>query len=334
MILLLIQKGRNIMTVQYEPYYFEHSILNDKNQGENLMRSAQAFALLGFLTLSLNSWGADRYETILSKMRALNAKYPESTEIFSIGPNDDGVEIMGIRISTTPKEIDPKKIGHILVGTHHGNELGAADFSMKFTEDLLARYQSDELYKGKLSETEWAIIPVLNISGYNQTNRYEHGVDPNRDYPGPCIKGDGGKLKSVRNLMEFMKNRVYVGSLTVHGYVGSLTYPWGVSTSNTHTEDHNMFEKITAKAAEFNDYQIGTSTDVVYSCDGAYEDYAYWKYGMWSLLLELRNGNAEDISSTSLAIASYYDQLDSSPSTHHTLNGECTRSRKPDLHNE
>ena len=37
---------------------------------------------------------------------------------------------------------------------------------------------------------------------------------------------------------------------------------------------------------------------------------------------------------TSAAIAAYYDQLDASPSTHHALNGQCTRSLKPDLHNE
>jgi carboxypeptidase T len=293
-----------------------------------------------FMIVILSSWiglqclGADRYQTILSRMEALQAKYPDSAEMFSIGANDDGVEIKGIRISTTPKQMDPKKVAHVLVGTHHGNELGAAEFSMKFVEDLLNRYHSDELYKGKLNDLEWAIIPVLNISGYNAANRYEHGVDPNRDYPGPCVHVSGAKLKSIQNLINFIGQRTYVGSLTVHGYVGALTYPWGVSTSNTHTADHNTFAKITEKAAEHNGYQVGTSTDVVYPCDGSYEDYAYWKHGMWSLLLELKNGDVTDIQNTSLAIASYYDQLDSTPSTHHDLNGECGRSRKPDLHNE
>ena len=290
--------------------------------------------LIVLFIFSINSFAADRYQTILSRMDTLHNKYPTTTEIFSIGTNDDGVEIKAMRISTSPTQVDPKKIGHIVVATHHGNEVGAAEFTMKFIEDLLTRYDSDEIYKGKLGETEWSMIPVLNISGYNAANRYEHGSDPNRDYPGPCISGNGGSLKSIRTLMDFMKQRIYVGSLTVHGYVGSLTYPWGVSTSNTHSEDHNAFEKITAKAAQFNGYTVGTSTDIVYACDGAYEDYAYWKFGMWSLLLELKNGNSEDIRTTSAAIAAYYDQLDASPSTHHALNGQCTRSLKPDLHNE
>lgn len=298
------------------------------------MRLTSVFALSLLSLFSLKTFGADRYQNVLSRMEALRSKHSDTSEIFSIGKNDDGIDIMAMRISLSPKQVDEKKLGHIMVGTHHGNELGAAEFTLKFIEDLLARYKSDEVYKGKLGETEWTIIPVLNISGYNAANRYEHSVDPNRDYPGPCINAAGGQLKSIRTLMDFMKQRVYVGSLTVHGYVGSLTYPWGVSTPNTHTEDHNAFQKVTEKAAEHNGYQVGTSTDIVYACDGSYEDYAYWKYGMWSLLLELKNGNAQDIQDTSLAIASYYDQLDSAPSTHHVLTAGCSRTRKPDLHNE
>ena len=295
--------------------------------------SKPAIFILFFLT-ALNSFGIDRYRALLDRLEILSSKFKDTSEIFSIGKNDDGVDIKAIRISTTPKQVNQEKIGHLLVGTHHGNELGAAEFTIKFIENLLGRYHSDELFKGKLSETEWTIIPVLNISGYNAANRYEHGVDPNRDYPGPCISEPGGKLKSIQTLMALMNQRVYVGSLTVHGYVGSLTYPWGVATPDTHTLDHNTFEKITSKAAEFNNYQVGTSTDIVYSCDGSYEDFAYWKHGMWSLLLELKNGNPQDIDSTIPAIASYYDQLDSAPSTHHTLTAGCNRNRKPDLHYE
>jgi carboxypeptidase T len=292
--------------------------------------------VLGFVlsAVAVSNPPTGRYKDIVDKMNLLQAQYAKFSETFSIGVNDDGVEIFALRVSLTPKLVDPKKVGHIVVSTHHGNELAAPIFTMHFTQKLLERYNSDDIFRGSLAETEWTIIPVLNISGYNAANRNEKGYDPNRDYPGPCISSPGGKLKSIRTLMDHMKTRSYTGSLTVHGYVGALTYPWGMSTSNTHTNDHNAFESITAKAASYNGYRYGTSTDVVYPCEGAYEDYAYWKHGMWSLLLELRNGSDQDIRDTAQAIASYFDQLESSPSTKNQMTGSCTRPIKPDLHNE
>ncbi len=301
------------------------------------MRPIISFIVMGLLLVGVVSNAAapeGRYKDIAQNMANLQKKYPQISSIFSIGQNDDGVEILAMRISTTPNMMDPKKIGQIVVSTHHGNELAAPLFTMHFTEELLKRYAGRELFQGNLADQEWTIVPVLNISGYNKGAREEHGQDPNRDYPGPCISGNGGRLKSIHQVMEHLKTRVYTGSLTVHGYAAALTYPWGVSTSNTHTNDHNQFEKITAKAAKLNNYRYGTSTDVVYPCDGAYEDYAYYKYGTWSLLLELASGSASDISSTSDAIMSYFDQLDSSPSVKNEMTGSCSRASKPDLHNE
>jgi len=270
-----------------------------------------------------------RYKVIVDKLHLLQTTHPTVSHIFSIGKNAQDEDIIAMRISTNPSNMVPSKIGHIVVSTHHGNELAAPEFTMEFIQDLLSRFDSDELYRGNLADTEWTIIPVLNISGYNTASRNENGRDPNRDYPGPCISSTGGQVGSIRTLMQFLETRTFSGSLTVHGYAAALTYPWGVSVTNTHTHDHNLFEKITRKAAELNGYQYGTSTDIVYPCDGAYEDYVYWKYGMWSMLLELKDGSANDISRT---VKSYYfDQLDSTPSTQHTLNSQCSKDRGPDM---
>lgn len=275
-----------------------------------------------------------RYKTIVDSLNAIHAQYPETTEVFSIGANDDGVELYAMRVSVTPKETDLKKIGQLVVSTHHGNELKAPEFTMYFLKELVKRYHSRELFRGNLSDMEWTVVPVLNVSGYNAGNRYEKGMDPNRDYPGPCFNAQGGKLKSIQRVMDFAASRPFAGSLTVHGYAGALTYPWGVSVSNTHTNDHNAYVSITQKAAAMNGYRFGTSTDIVYPVDGAYEDYVYWKHGMWSLLLELKDGSTTDIERTEKAITYYFDQIDSTPSTQNQLTSSCSRNMKPDLHNE
>ena len=283
------------------------------------------------LVFSLTASGAEpsgRYKTVVDRMNALQAQFPERVGVFSIGQNDDGVEIYAMRISTSPRYSDTAKVAHFIVSTHHGNEQKATTFTMHFVDELLKKYLSPEVYRGNLADTEWTVIPVLNVSGYNSNNRYEKGVDSNRDYPGICSGAPGGRLKSIRLIMEHLKTRVYSGSLTVHGYIGTLTYPWGVNVDNPRTHDHNHFAQITAKAASHNGYRHGTSTDIVYPAEGTYEDYAYLKHGMWSLLLELKDGSADDIRKTTTAMMAYFDQLDASPSTKNQFTARCLRNNK------
>ncbi len=286
---------------------------------------------LGLFSQAVAAPATGKYLNIVDQMRAVEKQYPQFAKIFSIGTNDDDVEILGLRISTSPQASDPQKATHLIVGTHHGNETAAPVFVMAYVKTLVERYNSSDLFRTNLLATEWNIIPVLNISGYNAGNRNEKGQDPNRDYPGPCTNSGGGRLKSVRTLMDFMKTRTFAGSLTVHGYLGAMTYPWGVDVNDTHTLDHNYFQQITEKAADIAGYRYGTSTDIVYPCDGAFEDYSYWKYGMWSLLLELENGSASDIQSSVAGITSYFDELAASPSSKNQLKSQCQRSGRADL---
>lgn len=280
------------------------------------------------------AWAAPitgNYAKIVDQMRAMETQYPKFAKVISIGTNDDNVEILGLRISTSPAANDPQKPAHLIVGTHHGNEGGAPVFVMAFVKRLLDRYSGQDLFRTNLMETEWHIIPVLNISGYNANTRTEKGQDPNRDYPGPCISATGGRLKSIHAMMDYMTTRQFAASLTVHGYLGAMTYPWGVDVSDTHTADQNYFEQVTGKAADIAGYRHGTSTDVVYPCDGAFEDYSYWKHGLWSLLLELESGSASDIKSTVEGITAYFDEIAATPSLKNQFKGNCQRSGRADL---
>lgn len=290
--------------------------------------------VLAWCVILQSSFAAEptgRYKAIVDQLNKLHVQYPNITSIYSIGKNDDGVDILAMRVSLTPAANDPKKIGQLIVGTHHGNEFQAPVFTMAFLTDLLGRYHTSNVYRGNLADMEWHVVPVLNISGYNQNNRYEKGVDPNRDYPGPCVATTTSKLASIRLAQALLASRPFAGSLTVHGYIGALTYPWGIDIGDTHTLDHNQFEAVTAKAARENGYQHGTSTDIVYPCDGSFEDYSYWKHGTWSLLAELRDGSPTDIKNTIKAITVYFDGIDSSPSVKNQLKSQCKREKRPDL---
>jgi carboxypeptidase T len=286
------------------------------------------------LVLSFSVHAAEptgRYRAVYDQMRAIEAQNPTVARIFSIGTNDEGTELYALRVSTSPKNMDKSKIGQLLVATHHGNEGGSTLLAMAFMKDLVNRFQTDELWRGNLSQMEWTIIPVLNVSGYNANNRYEHGNDPNRDYPGPCVKSGFGKLKSIRTLMQFLETRTFAGSITAHGYVGNVTYPWGFYTDDRKTLDQNRYEEVFRKVAEVNHYAYGNSADAIYPANGCYEDYVYWKYGSWSLLIEMLNGSSQDVAASVPAIAKFYDLIDSTPSSKNQFEANCTRHQGPDL---
>ncbi|MFM8269650.1 MAG: M14 family zinc carboxypeptidase [Pseudomonadota bacterium] len=292
------------------------------------------------LALTSLSFAADaeedgsRYSKIVKEMKSMEASHPGLAKVFSIGTNDEGTELYALRVSTSPQSVDPSKVGHFLVATLHGNEGGSTLLAMEFLKDLLQRYQSDELYKSNLAQTEFTVLPVLNVSGFNRNSRYEHGQDPNRDYEGPCQDKAPGKLKSIRTLMEYMGTRPFAATVTAHGYIGNFTYPWGFYTDNNKTLDENRYREVFRKVAEVNGYTYGNAGDIIYPANGTYEDYVYWKHGSWSLLLELRNGSAKDVAGTVPAIARYFDLIDSSPSSKNQFSANCTRHQGPDLRRE
>lgn len=267
-----------------------------------------------------------RYDKITADLKAMETGAPQVAKVVSIGKNDEGTAIQALRVSLRPEMSDSLRIAHLVVGTHHGNEGAAATTAMAFAKKLVGKFQSGAVYREGLVETEWLIVPVLNISGYNKNSRYERSVDPNRDYPSPCVSQPGGKLKSTTLLRQVFDARAYVGSVTLHGYIGTMTYPWGVNVSDPRTRDHNAFERVTRKAAEVNGYRYGTSTDVVYPADGTYEDWAYWKHGNWTLLIEMKDGSASDVTKTVDAMFVYFNELDQAPSTHHALESGCQRA--------
>jgi len=218
---------------------------------------------------------ASKYEAVVTYMEQLHAQFPETTELFDLGLNDDSVMIKGIRIGFG-------SLNNLVVATHHGNEYGSAEIAKAFAASIA---------KEPLMDQSIYIIPVLNINGYNRNSRNEtkkgESFDPNRDYQGPCISNSDHNLNSTRLLAEFLEKKNIISSMTLHTHFPAITYPWGVSSSTTKTPDQSFFEQLAKYAATGNNYYIGTSADVVYPADGTFEDFAYWKYGVWSLLYEI-----------------------------------------------
>lgn len=225
-----------------------------------------------FLTLGPS---ASNYDKVTATLAQINQANPGTTKLISIGVSDKGVPIQAIQIGNGP-------VNSLIVSTHHGNEYGST---------AVALGVADSLAKAPIEGQTVFIVPVLNISGYNALNRYESGVkgsfDPNRDYPGPCVSGSSYNLKSTKALSDFLVEKDIQISATLHTYFPAVVYPWGISTHDLSTPYDSAYIQLVKDATVESNYQTGNNTEVLYPADGTFEDYAYWKHGIWSLLFEL-----------------------------------------------
>ena len=216
-----------------------------------------------------------KYPDVVAFLKTLEARFPANVSRFNLGVSDSGSMIEGVRIGAGATRA-------LIVATHHGNEYGSSEVALaaaaSFADNPLP---SHTLY----------VIPVLNIGGYNSRSREEKAGkiyhDPNRDYPGPCGSDSEFALKSTHALADFAAREGIVTSATLHTYYPAVVYPWGFGTRDLETAYQADFERLVEAAVSESRYETGNSTAVIYPANGTYEDYAFWKHGIWSLLFEL-----------------------------------------------
>jgi carboxypeptidase T len=224
----------------------------------------------------LQAPSGNNYELVLKSMDQIAATNPSHVQVFTMGTNSQGQPIKGLRIGHGP-------VNSLIVGTHHGNEYGSTAVALGVAQDLA---------KNPILEQTVYLIPVLNISGYNRKDRYETNAqgsvtDANRDYPSPCKKDPAFRLKSTEALAQFLVDKNISISATLHTYWPAVVYPWGISSTDLSTPYDDQYKALVAAATLESKYQTGNNTDVLYAADGTFEDYSYWKHGIWSLLFEL-----------------------------------------------
>ncbi len=224
-----------------------------------------------------------KYKDVTDYLHQLAKTYPQTAELFTLGYSDTGVAIEGIKLGSG-------SVHNLVVGTHHGNEYGSTEIALNFAEAIAqAPIQGQTMY----------VIPVLNIDGYDIRQRWERvngeSIDPNRDYPGPCGTEGPFHSRSTRALADFLQNENIVVSATLHTYWPAAVFPWGISTYDLDTPYTPIFMNLVQVATSASQYQTGNSTEVIYPADGAFEDYAYWKHGIWSILFELGQTHAPNV---------------------------------------
>jgi carboxypeptidase T len=226
---------------------------------------------------------ATPYTDVKTFLNQIASEYPQNVVPFDLGLSDSGDVIKGLKIGNGP-------IHDVVVGTHHGNEYGSTE---------VAKAVAASLAQNPMAGYTIYVIPVLNISGYNSNDRREalNGTtyDPNRDYPGPCGTEGPFKLKSTAALAKMVDKENIIASATLHTFYPAVVYPWGIPTHDLATPYQDIFTNMVKAATVESHYQIGNSTEVIYPASGCYEDYAFWKLGIWSILFELGNTHTPSV---------------------------------------
>lgn len=265
---------------------------------------------------------ATNYQTVTQKLAEYAAANPTEVEQIVIGVNNQGEQIQGLKIGHGPTPA-------LVVGMHHGNEYGSTAVALGVAESFS---------KQPLPGYTVYVVPVLNISGYNKGSRYETGsgqtLDANRDYPSPCKSGANFQLRSTDALARFVDEKNIVISATLHTYWPAVLYPWGISTSDLSTPYDKQFIQLAKDATLESGYQSGNSTEMLYAADGTFEDYAFWKHGIWSLLFEIGFSHSPDPSAVQTMVRTnvpgirrFIENAPITRATDHLFIGQCDGSR-------
>ncbi len=233
-------------------------------------------ALLATQALAASDPAHKKYADVKNFMHDLVRSHPGTVRSVTVGESDSGEVIEGVAIGDGP-------VHNLVVATHHGNEYGSTEVGIAVAASLADKPIADQTVY---------VVPVLNIAGYNVKNREEKDKngnynDPNRDYPGPCGTEGPHHLKSTSALAKFIDRENIVTSATLHTYHPAVVYPWGFAASDLKTPYEDLYQSMVKTAAELSHYKTGNSTKVIYAAKGTYEDYAFWRSGVWSILFEL-----------------------------------------------
>jgi predicted deacylase len=279
-------------------------------------------SLFLFLSTQSHAARATKYDNIVTQMEQLAQANAAQVQIFTLANNDQNIPIKGLKIGNGPTN-------SLVVATHHGNEYGSTEVGIGFAKYLATAPIKDQ--------TVW-VIPVLNISGYNKNLREEKNakslLDANRDYTGPCVTGKSFQLRSTSALAQFLVDKNIVISATLHTFSAVVVYPWGISTHDLATPYDNQYKKLVEAATVESGYKTGNNTDLLYPADGTFEDYAYWKHGIWSLLFELGFSHNPDtqevlnmVNSNSPGIKRFLETAPKQRVAAHDFKGQCDYSR-------
>ncbi|CAG2171580.1 unnamed protein product, partial [Oppiella nova] len=178
------------------------------------------------------------YTEMRDNLKALAAKYPKMTRLYSVGQSTEHRDLWVLEISVQPGVHRPGVPEFKYVANMHGNEVIGRELLLLFAKYLLENYGLDNRITELVDKTRIHLMPSMNPDGYERSllgdcnSEYgrgnAHKVDLNRNFPDQYSTFKENRVQEVETLamMKWIQSEPFVLSANLHG--GSLVanYPY------------------------------------------------------------------------------------------------------------
>ena len=267
-------------------------------------------------------------EEAVQRLDDIHEEYPEFvSEKISLGQSFQGRDIYAIKVSANV-DIDEDEAEVLYTGMHHAREPMSFMNLYYFIYWILENYGVDDRATQILNSREMWFIPIVNPDGYeynrsiapngggmqrknmrNTCNSSADGIDPNRNYDymwglddqgsssDPCNETYRGSSAfsepETQAVRDFIEQKDFTIAMNYHSYSNLLIYPFGYSYENPmDTDDLNTFIEYAQDMTQYNNYEWGTGTELLYPVNGEACDWMYGVHGIFAYTPEV-GGNSD-----------------------------------------
>ncbi|KAI5637245.1 zinc carboxypeptidase domain-containing protein [Phthorimaea operculella] len=176
------------------------------------------------------------HEDMTRYLRAVSAKYPSLTALYSIGKSVQGRDLWVMVVSASPYEHMIGKPDVKYVANIHGNEAVGREMLLHLIHHLVTSYDTDAYVKWLLDNTRIHLMPSMNPDGYAishegecDTIRGRHNArryDLNRNFPDYFKANTKQPQPETEAVKEWISKIQFVLSGSLHGGALVASYPF------------------------------------------------------------------------------------------------------------
>ncbi|XP_075978004.1 carboxypeptidase D isoform X3 [Anticarsia gemmatalis] len=169
-------------------------------------------------------------------LRAVSAKYPALTALYSIGKSVQGRDLWVMVVSASPYEHMIGKPDVKYVANIHGNEAVGRELLLQLIQHLVTSYDTDPYIKWLLDNTRIHLMPSMNPDGFAiskegqcDTTYGRHNArryDLNRNFPDFFKANTKQPQPETEAVKEWISKIQFVLSGSLHGGALVASYPY------------------------------------------------------------------------------------------------------------
>jgi hypothetical protein len=254
------------------------------------------FKKLNLVGFQKNASTYPSFEQIEEKLQKIHQKYPQQSQLISVGKSVRGRNLYFLKISKNPQS-DERLPEFKYISSMHGDEITGRELMVSLADDLLSNYGKDSQVTDLIDNTEIYIMPSMNPDGSELHQRFNaNNADLNRDFPDftsdPQNTPEGRQIETAA-IMKFQAERNFSLSANFHGGSEVVNYPWD-TTEEPHPFD-SLLKELSLSYAQLVPYifqsrefpQGITNGFAWYEVNGGMQDWSEFYYNDLQFTVEL-----------------------------------------------